>query len=368
MKISAFILALALLCSLLALPAGADDLEIGAKSAILTDASTGEAIFEKNADERLPMASTTKIMTALVALERLDLDRVVTAKAGACGVEGSSIWMKEGDRFTVEELLYALLLQSANDAALQLALECAGSVEAFAEMMNEKAESLGLSDTHFANPHGLDDGEHYTTARNLAALAAAALSNAKFAEICSTYRRTIGSGESTRRLVNHNRLLKTYDGAIGMKTGFTKKSGRCLVSAAKRDGVTLIAVTLNDPDDWRDHAALLDLGFSKIASVGLCKAGEIAFDLPCAGGTAQSVKIANREALSANLPEGHGEVSVRLLAPHFLFAPVVAGDAVGTAVFSCGGREVGRVALFAESGSDYIEQKGFFARLLDLYR
>ena len=368
MKITAFSLAIIMIAAALCFAASAETIAPGAKSAILIDAENNSAIFENNADERLPMASTTKIMTALVAIEKLPLDRVVTAKAEGCGIEGSSIWMREGDEYTVKELLFALMLQSANDAAAQLAIECAGSIEAFADLMNEKAAALGLSGTHFANPHGLDDDAHYTTARDLAALAAAALCDPTFAEICSTYRYTIGSGDNARHLVNHNRLLKMYDGAIGMKTGFTKKSGRCLVSAARRDGVTLVAVTLNDPDDWRDHAAMLDYGFSRIESVSLCKAGEIAFEIPCAGGTEESVRIANRDALSVDMTTGHEPVSVTVFAPHFLFAPVDVGDTVGTAVFRCGGREVGRCALFAESASEYIKQKGFFERLLDLYR
>ena len=368
MKILTFSLALIIVAATVVASVGAADCAPGAKSAILIDAATEKAIFEKNAGERLPMASTTKIMTALVAIDNLPLDRVVTAKAEGCGIEGSSIWMREGDKYTTEELLFALMLQSANDAAAQLALECSGSIEGFAELMNEKAAALGLTDTHFANPHGLDDDAHYTTARDLAILAATALKDPTFSAICSTYRRTIGSGECTRTLVNHNRLLVTYEGAVGMKTGFTKKSGRCLVSAATRGGVTLVAVTLDDPDDWRDHAALLDLGFSQIEAVSLCKEGGITLDLPCTGGSAESVKVSNRDALSVDMRKGHGEVSVTVYAPHFLFAPVNAGDAVGTAVFICGGREVGRCALYAESASEYKKQKGFFERLFDLYR
>ena len=302
MKVSCILAALVLLCAVicaslgtaLALPVGANDADAlapGARSAVLAECVCGAAgeentdgqlrvVWEKNANEKLPMASTTKIMTALVALDRLPLDRRVTARAEACGIEGSSIYMKVGETFTVEELLYALLLQSANDAATLIALETAGSVEAFAALMNEKAAALGLRDTHFENPHGLDAEGHYTTARDLAALSCAALSVPQFREIVSTVRRTIGEGESARTLVNHNRMLTAYDGAIGVKTGYTKKSGRCLVSAAERGGVTLVAVTIDDGDDWRDHAAMLDYGFAGLESVVLCEAGEIWRDLP----------------------------------------------------------------------------------------
>ena len=360
----------ALLCPALAAPVGADDaasLAPSAKSAVLADVSRG-VLYAKNAAERLPMASTTKIMTALVVLENLPLDRKITAVAETCGVEGSSIYMTPGEVFTAEELLFATLLQSANDAAALLAMETAGSVGAFADMMNEKAAALGLSDTRFENPHGLDSDGHYTSAADLCALTCAALQNAKFREIVSTVRRVIGEGESARTLVNHNRMLTTYDGAIGVKTGFTKKSGRCLVSAAERDGVTLVAVTLNDPDDWKDHCAMLDYGFAGLESVVLCEAGALFRDVPCTGGTAPSVRIENSEALSATLPRSHGAITVTVYAPHFVFAPVEAGDALGTAVFRCDGREIGRCALVAAGSSEYIQKKGFFERLLDLYR
>ncbi len=245
----------------------ASNVTVSAKSALLLECSSGSVLFEKNADERLPMASTTKIMTALVAIEKCPLDRIVTATSVSCGVEGSSIYMREGEKFTMEELLYALLLASANDAACLIAEEVAGDIPSFAEMMNSKAAELGLSDTHFSNPHGLDAEDHYTSAYDLARLASAALSSPVFRTIVSTYRKNIGSGENTRHLLNHNRLLKMYDDALGVKTGYTRSSGRCLVSAAERDGVMLVAVTLSDPDDWRDHTLLLDHGFDAVRTL-----------------------------------------------------------------------------------------------------
>lgn len=367
----AFILLVSVLCPLAAASAAevsAQDISVAAKSAVLLDVSSGSVIYEKNAGERLPMASTTKIMTALVAIESSSFASEVTVDAAACGVEGSSVYLREGERFTMEELLYALLLNSANDAATQIAIAVAGSVDAFADLMNEKAASLGLTDTHFTNPHGLDNEEHYTSARDLAIIASAALKNPTFRQICSTYRHTIGTGESTRYLLNHNRMLKLYKDAIGVKTGFTKRSGRCLVSAAERDGVMLVAVTLSDPDDWRDHEAMLDYGFGRMESVSLCTAGSVTRDIPCTGGACESIRISNRDALDVTLPTGHGEITVTVSASHMLFAPVAAGDALGTAIFSCDGRELGRCALYAEDGCEYIEQKGFFERLFDLYR
>lgn len=364
------VLLLSVLCPFAAaesVPAPTADIGVSAKSAVLLDGGSNTVLYGKNPDERLPMASTTKIMTALVAIENLPLDREVTVDAAACNIEGSSVYLRQGENFTVEELLYAVLLNSANDAATQIALAAAGSAEAFADMMNQKAAELGLADTHFTNPHGLDSEEHYTSAKDLAVLASAALGNPTFRKICSTYRCTIGSGESTRYLLNHNRMLRLYEDAIGVKTGFTKRSGRCLVSAAERDGVMLVAVTLSDPDDWRDHAAMLDYGFEHVESVQLCSGNEIFRDIPCTGGDAETVRISNRDALSVSLPEDHGAITVTVHAPHILFAPVEAGDAVGTAIFSCDGWELGRCALYAESGCGYIERKGFFGRLLDLY-
>lgn len=351
-----------------ALPVSAAEIGVNARSAILIDADDGSVLFEKDSTKRLPMASTTKIMTALVALEKCPLDREVVIPAAACGIEGSSVYLKAGERLTMEELLYALLLSSANDAATAIAIEVGGSVEGFAELMNEKVREFSLTDTHFTNPHGLDDAAHYTTAADLAAIAKAALANADFRSIVSTYRHAIGSGDSTRHLMNHNRLLKLYDDAIGVKTGFTKSSGRCLVSAAERDGVTLIAVTLSDPDDWADHEAMLDYGFSQIESVSLCEAGDITVKLPCAGGDSDEIRLCNRDALRVTMRCGHGEIGEIIEAPQYLFAPVEAGTQIGRVRFFCGGKEIGCVPLYAECGSAYIEEKGFFERLLELYR
>lgn len=234
---------------------------VSARSAILVS-SDGKVLFEKNADERLPMASTTKIMTCLLAIENCALDDVLTVTSEAAGIEGSSLYLKEGDAVTVKDLLYAAMLRSANDAAAALAIHVSWSKEEFAALMNEKASELGMRNTHFTNPHGLPDDGHYTTARDFARLAVCALENDTFAEIAKTKEYVVTvNGEERKPVKNHNRLLFTYDGCIGVKTGYTASSGRCLVSAAERDGVRLVCVTLSDRDDWRDHAALLDHGF-----------------------------------------------------------------------------------------------------------
>ena len=240
--------ALLLSCSVWAAPS------VSAAKAVLLDASSGRVLYEKDACDRSLIASTTKIMTALVVCERCNLADRVKIPAEAVGIEGSSLYLKEGEVLTVQDLLYGLMLHSGNDAAVALAIYCGGTEADFVAMMNEKASRLGLGDTHYANPNGLDHDGNYSTALDLARLAAYALENEDFLRTVSCKTVTIGN----RSLRNHNRLLFSYDGAIGVKTGYTKAAGRILVSAAERDGRRLVAVTINAPNDWNDHTALLD--------------------------------------------------------------------------------------------------------------
>ena len=207
---------------------------------------------------RALIASTTKIMTGLLVCEAGELDRTVTVPDAAVGLEGSSMYLKKDETLTRRDLLYGMMLHSGNDAALTLAISVSGSEGAFVRQMNLRARALGLTQTHFANPHGLDSGENYSTALDLAHLAQAALQNAQLRAVVST-KTAVCAG---RTLTNHNKLLWRYDGCIGVKTGYTRHAGRILVSAAERDGRMLIAVTISDPDDWRDHTALLDYGFA----------------------------------------------------------------------------------------------------------
>ena len=364
----------------LVIPAGDASLPVAltgvnARGAVLIEAESGDVIFGQNQNTRLPMASTTKIMTALVALEALPLDTPVTVTAESVGVEGSSIYLCEGETLTLEQLLYALLLESANDAATAIAVAVSGSVEKFAERMNEKAAALGLTDTHFVNPHGLDAEDHYTTAYELAMVARAALQNETFREICSTERKTIPlhGAEGVRLLLNHNKLLDSYDGCIGVKTGFTKKTGRCLVSAAERDGVTLIAVTLNAPDDWRDHTTMLDYGFALYETVPLCEAGFFSAPLWLVSGAQEYVMVENTDALSAVLRRDHGGIRCVVELPRFEFAPVQAGHTVGTLRFyeearDGSLRELGQVPLIAAYSVEEITYpQGLWERLTSLF-
>lgn len=364
----ALLLATALL--LAALPANAAP-SVSAKSAILMEARERTVLYQQNAFVRMPMASTTKIMTAIVAIESGNVKRTVSVPLAATGIEGSSIYLYPEERLTVEELLYALLLESANDAAAALAIAVAGSVDAFADRMNAKADELGLTATHFVNPHGLDHENHYTTAYDLALITAYALENETFRAICATVKKTISlkGDEGTRVLVNHNKLLTRYEGAIGVKTGFTKKSGRCLVSAAERDGLTLIAVTLSAPDDWKDHSALLDFGFTRYERVSLAAEGATLSSLSVTGGESEAVGVTPSEDVSAVLRRDHGTVDCRIEAAPFCIAPVKKGTTVGRAVWTCDGREIATVPLVATSDvlSKKAERKGFFQWLFALF-
>lgn len=324
---------------------------VSASSAILIEADSGRVVFEKNADARRSMASTTKIMTALVAIENALPDMKVKIPKAAVGIEGSSIYLIENEILTLRELLYALMLQSANDAATAIAIAVGGSVSGFADMMNEKAAELGLTDTSFDNPHGLDSEDHYTTARELAVITAAALENELFRELVSTKKHAIPlNNEPDRRLlINHNRLLRTYDGCIGVKTGFTKKSGRCLVSAAERDGVTLIAVTLNASDDWNDHARMLDLGFSLYERITL-KADNVRGYMPVVGGKEQTVLYSSSGEASISLPKDRSDIKRVVEMPRFFFAPMKAGDKLGRVVYYLDGQELASFDIVAEQG------------------
>lgn len=264
----AAVCAAAALCALFALfgtfsPVGKAASAAGASSAIVVEVSTGRVLSESNADAKAYPASTTKILTALVVLETLPLDLVVTVPREAAGVEGSSVYLRAGEKLTVEELLYGLMLRSGNDAAVALALAAGGSVSRFAAMMNERAEKCGAKHSHFVNPHGLHDDEHYTTARDLALITAEAYGNRDFCRIVSTRSVTVGEGESRRYFANKNKLLGTYGGANGVKTGFTTKSGRCLVGGAYRDGMQLVSVVLNRYDMWEATRAMLDKAFGE---------------------------------------------------------------------------------------------------------
>ena len=314
---------------------------ISAKSAVVVDADTGETLYEYNADERLPMASTTKIMTALVALGEGDLDRSYTVKPEYAQVEGSSMYLQAGETLTMRDTMYGLMLSSGNDAAVAIAGEC-GGYDAFVQKMNDKATALGLTDTHFVNPNGLPADGHYTTARELAKITAEALRDPVFRQIVSTAQYTAGE----RTFVNHNRLLSSYEGALGVKTGYTRAAGRCLVSAAERNGRTVIAVTLNDPNDWADHAQMLDAAFAKYEPVTLHEAGDEITTLRVFGGDTDSVPLHTQNALTVYLLPGELErLQTVRYGDRICYAPVVRTAQAGQIEYRIGDAVLARDTL-----------------------
>ena len=319
-----------------------------------------------SADRRHPMASTTKIMTALVVIENCSPSETVTVTPEAVGIEGSSVYLRAGERLSVEDLLYALLLSSANDAAAALAIHTAGGIPAFADMMNARAEALGLTDTHFTNPHGLADKEHYTTAAELARITAEAMKNPLFRRIVSTKSQKLtADGERVRLLSNHNRLLRSYEDCIGVKTGFTRARGRCLVSAAERDGLLLIAVTLDAPNDWQDHATLLDYGFSRYEGRLLNDYLGKSIPLPVINGTQESVSLSVRQTKSVILEKNAPPLDVSLEINRFAVAPIKKDAELGRIVYTQNGKTVATLPLLADEA---VEERAVRRNILDLIK
>ncbi len=313
----------------------------GAAAAVLIETGANTVIYEKNAHKRLPMASTTKIMTALCAIENADPNMTVTVDDRAVGVEGSSIYLAHGEKMTLRELIYGLMLHSGNDAAVAIACAVSGGTEDFAKLMNETAARIGAADTHFENPNGLDSEEHYTTAYDLAVITSYALKNREFAKVVSTYEINISGGDRgyDRKLKNHNKLLRLYDGCTGVKTGFTKRCGRCLVSSAKRGGTELVAVTLNDGNDWQDHAAMLDYGFDNTESVCLLRKGDYLQTVTMRGGETDSCSAVCAEDLYITRVKGDtAKPEIVYDISPTVDAPVEYGDVLGKVSVSLGGK------------------------------
>ncbi len=333
---------------ILLIPLKVSAVTVSAKAAVVLNGDNGEVIYQKNADEKLSMASTTKIMTGLLLCEYGNFDREITVTAEMLKVEGSSMGLLAGDRVTLHDLLYGLMLASGNDAANVIAYVLCGSLEGFVEMMNEKAAELGLNNTHFATPSGLDAEDHYTTALELGKLAVFAMQNEEFANVVSSEKATLNYGNPPyrRTLTNHNKLLNMYDDAVGIKTGFTKKSGRCLVSAAKRDGKFLVAVTLNAPDDWSDHNKLLEYGFSAIKQTEFSPLVS-SYNIPVINGVSQTLTV-NIEPFTVNSLETEN-IECEVYLPKFVYAPVNVGEILGKAVYFQNGEIIGETELFAQN-------------------
>lgn len=350
-------MAAALLAAVLFFPVSA----ISAQSAILVDATTGRVLYEKVPDKQRLIASTTKIMTALVVCEQSNVLDRVRIPSEAVGIEGSSMYLQAGEILTVQELLYGLMLHSGNDAAVALAIYCGGTVEGFVQLMNDKAHRLGMDNTHFANPNGLDAPGHYSTARDMAVLAAYAMENPIFAQTVSTKSVNVGS----RSLRNHNKLLWQVEGADGVKTGFTKSAGRILVSSAQRQGRRLIAVTMNAPDDWNDHKKLLEEGFTGYTQHQLVHKGQILGQVEIAGGEGVMVHLVAQEDFSYALTH---EEQPRVIIPGvgFVYAPVAEGQDAGYALICLDNKTIGRIPIaFGETVEQEQEpqKRSFWERL-----
>lgn len=308
-------------------------LDLSAKSAVVMDFASKDVLYEKNAYQKLPMASTTKIMTALCAIENGNLDEIVTVDKRAVGVEGSSMYLAYNEKISLENLIYGLMLSSGNDAAVAIALHISGSIDNFANLMNETAKKIGAQSTSFKNPNGLDHQDHYTTAYDLALITAHAMQNEKFCEIVSTVQKKIPQSEKSydRYLRNHNKMLVLYDGCTGVKTGFTKKSGRCLVSSAKRDDLSIIAVTLNAPNDWSDHTKMLNFAFDNYKAVKIIEKGSYIKGVNVKKADTPFVKMVAQDDIFItvkNNEEAQYDVDINL--PESLNAPVLFGEERGS--------------------------------------
>ena len=327
--------------------------EIGATNgAILINAETGDVIYEKDADKVAPMASTTKIMTTLIALEQADLDVPFVVDPDAIKIEGSSMGLREGDIVTIRDLCYGMMLPSGNDAANAVAVKIAGSIDEFAQIMNNKAREIGIKNTNFCTPSGLDvsdDDSHHSTAKDMAILTKKAMENPLFCEICTKTSKELFFGNPPKKqtIFNHNKLLKIFPEACGVKTGFTKKAGRCLVSAAQKDGIKLIAVVLKDHNDWADSQALLEYGFSKFSLKELPNDfSEVKLNI--AGQNDQEFGVLPQAIIKITATSEMIErVKIKIKTDPLYFCPINQGDKVGEVEYFIDEKLVGKVDLCA---------------------
>ena len=352
------LIALAALCvlwpGLLIHTMAAEAPAVSAASAVLLDADSGRILYAQNENEERAIASITKLMTALVAAEYLDdLSQTITIQKEWTGIEGTSLYLKAGEEISLETLLYGLLLHSGNDAAVALAAHCAGDVETFVGWMNQRARDLGMTGTHFSDPNGLGDEDHYSTALDMARLGAACLKNPVVAKIVAT-KSIVLEGRS---FTNHNKLLWQYEGCTGMKTGYTRQAGRTLVSSAERDGQKLVCVTLSDGNDWADHKTLLDYGFETYPRQVLAEEGGTLRRMTVEESLLRQVPVVARETVAYPLKEGE-QVTAKIQLPKTARAPVTQGEIAGTVTFYKGERQVGRTYLVwgKSAGQDVISQ------------
>lgn len=366
-----------MMLALLAVPcfAGDNSPGVSAQSAVVLNRETLEVVYEKNARQQMSMASTTKIMTSIIALEDGNPQQVVQMTPEMVNVEGTSMGLKDGDFATLETLVAGMLLVSGNDAANAVAYALGGSMEGFAEMMNRKAAQIGMQNSHFVTPSGLDEEEHYTTAYDMALLGAYALKNSAFRAICSAKSMEVSFGNpaSKQTLRNHNKMLSLYEGAIGIKTGFTKKSGRCLVAAAQRGGVELVTVTLNASDDWDDTASMLDYGFSQTKLVEL-DAGARSFTADVIGGEMPQLALELAFPVQYScVNEASLQITQKTFLSPFLYAPIKQGDIVGYSCYYNKDQLISRVPIVAAQSVEALpvspqpEKKTLWEKIKNLF-
>ena len=334
-------------------------LSTSASCAVLIDADSGKVLYAKNEQTKASMASTTKIMTALLLCENKDLSDTLLITDKMVMVEGTSMGLKSGMTVTYKDLLYGMLLASGNDAANATAIGISGSIEKFVELMNKRARELGLSDTNFETPSGLDGEKHYTTALDLAMLTKEALLNSDFADACKTKSITLEYGGYSHTLTNHNKLLSMNSDVIGVKTGYTKKSGRCLVSAAKRNGVILIAVTLNDGNDWNDHNEMLNYGFS-VVKCKTVKFDSEEYNINVVAGK-QDLLSVKSEAVEFSCSE-EAQITKKVYIEKFVYAPIKVGDKIGYIEYKNGQSIIAKQELLAQNNIEIEDEPKFSKR------
>ncbi len=290
----------------------AQELDVSARTAVVMDVRTGQVLYDKHMHIKMPPASTTKVLTTIIAIEEANLNEVVRVSRNAAYQEGSSIWLREGEKLTLEELLYGIMLSSANDAAVAVAEHIGGSVEKFAELMNKRAKEMGALNSNFLNPSGLPCSGHYSTAYDMAKIMSYALKNKMFAHITATKYKTINWAENPwdRGLRNHNKLLWSYDGITGGKTGYTRAAGRCLISSACRNNREVVAVVLNCPNDWYECKKLMDYGIDKFKYQKLFDRGDEIYSLTWEKTAENNFKLLAKEAIYVTVPKG-GKISVK---------------------------------------------------------
>ncbi|SDK49716.1 D-alanyl-D-alanine carboxypeptidase family protein [Natronincola ferrireducens] len=345
----------------------AEEIQCNGKAGIVMDVETGRILYEKNIFEELPMASTTKIMTALLAIENIPLDKKVEIHPKAQGVEGSSIYLEANEKVRMIDLLYGLMLRSGNDAAEAIAYEVSGSIEEFAVLMTARARELGANNTSFMNPHGLHDDNHYTTAYDLAVITREALKNPTFKQIVKT-KFWVAEREGYKHFTNKNKTLNICEGGDGVKTGFTKKAGRCLVASATKNNMQFIAITLNDGDWFNTTKQLLEYSFEKYQPYKLVEKGDIIKQIMVENGTKDYLYVRAPRTIIIPVIEGEEEKIISVIqTPTLLDAPIINGQVIGKMLTYLNGELIDTQSLLANENIDKLTIKERVLKFLKIY-